>query len=128
MLISIEEYLEENGVYQMSLNELLAFKDKIYDTIKGYEDDKYTDRLLEQEMFMHPSPSVHYCWNCDCLIMISRIILMREDVNDQLKEKCSREIYNTYEKIDKGLYDNDDTEVLNKYFTEHFRGNRVPNR
>ena len=57
MLISTDEYLERAGAYQMCLNELIAFKDGILDRIKSYEDDRYTERVLELEVFMNPKPA-----------------------------------------------------------------------
>lgn len=114
MLISTDEYLERNGVYKMSLKELITFKDKICDNIKRYEDNKYTERVLELEVFMNPKPSVHYWWHCRCLIEVCSIIIAREDCDDKLKEKCSQDIDDAYMKIKKGLYDSD-SEAFQKY-------------
>lgn len=104
MLIPVEDYLEGYGVYQMSLNSLISFKGKIFDSIKHYEDNKYTQRMLEREKFMNPAPSVHYWWYCSCLIEICKIILEREECDDKLKEICQQNIDDAYIKIKKGLY------------------------
>ena len=34
MLVSSQRFLQREGVYQMSLDQLIHFKDKIYNTIK----------------------------------------------------------------------------------------------
>ena len=114
MLISTDEYLERAGAYQMCLNELIAFKDGILDRIKSYEDNRYTERVLELEVFMKPTPSVRYWWECKCLINICAIILAREDCDDKSREKCMKDVDNAHKKIKKGLYSND-MEALKKY-------------
>ena len=115
MLLPIEEYLKSSGVYQKSLKELIAFKDRIYKNIKHYEDNKYTERMLELEVFMNPKPSVHYWWYCNCLIDVCSIIIVREDCDDKLRDVCMQDIDNAHIKIRKGLYENE------KGFFERYR-------
>ena len=114
MLISVEERFRNVGVYDMSINELLDFRDKICDKIKEYEENKDTERVLELEVFMNPTPSVRYCWECKCLINICAIILAREDCDDKSREKCMKDVDNAHKKIKKGLYSND-MEAFKKY-------------
>ena len=108
MLITVEEYFNHNGVYDMSINELLDFKDKICDRIKHYEKNKYTEEILELEMFMHPGPSLKYHWDCDCLLELCRIIMLHQDCKHELKEKCKRYSIDARQKIRQGLYPKDD--------------------
>ena len=114
MLIPVEVYLEGIGVSQMSLSELLASKDKIFEKMKSYEDDKYTERILELEVHMNPKPSVHYCWSCYCLIQVCEIIISNIDCTEKLKKICKADIKNARAKIKNGLYDNP-KEAFQKY-------------
>lgn len=120
MLVSSQRFLQREGVYQMSLDQLIHFKDKIYNTIKHYEDTKYTIAVLENELYMNPAPSVYYWWHCDCFKKVCGIILAHEDCDEKLKEKCTQDIKEAHEKIKKGLYHNS-AEVCKIY--EELRGN-----
>ena len=114
MLIPTYEYLRQEGVNKMSLNEVVAFKDKLWERITYYEENKYTERMLNMELHMHPAPSVHYWWHCQCIIELCTIILTREDCNEEIEEKCVQDINTAHEKIEKDLYNNE-KEAFEKY-------------
>ena len=114
MLIPVEDYLKESGVYQMSLNKLVDFKNKVRETIKCFEDNKYTEDMLIEEVFMSPSVSAGYGWNCSCLIEVCLIILSRQECNEGLKKACKLDIGDAYIKAREGLY-GDRQELIRKF-------------
>lgn len=105
MLISVEDELKKNGVYDMSLEDLVRFKDKVCNDIKYCEDNRYMDAVWEMEMHMNPKPSYYYCWRCDCLIEVCEIIIGNSACTEELKKICEEAIENARAKIEKGLYD-----------------------
>lgn len=42
MLVPCEEFIERNGISGMSFEEQIAFKNKVCEKIKYYEDNRYT--------------------------------------------------------------------------------------
>ncbi len=115
MLIDVETYLKENNVDNMSLKELIAFKQEQCDHIKYLEDNKYTDKIVELAS-MHPEPSVHYAWHCKCLFEICLTVVLHEDCDKQLREECKNCIIESRKKLREGLYGEDDLLLFQRRF------------
>ena len=129
MLMSIEERFMRDGVYDMSLDELICYKEKNFETIKYYEDNKYTKEIVESMLeFENPSSDVYYCWFCGATISMCKLIMARQDCNEKLKKKCEQDIKKLQVKVRKGLYSSQGQDLklfkMRKKALKYLHGNK----
>lgn len=97
MLISIDEYLKENNVPNMSLEELISFRGTLYQEMEHYENERNSKQYMDMERGMNPSPFVCYTWKLCCFIEVCRMIerKIEESLRDDLHEKDLERIIET---------------------------------
>ena len=93
MLIPIDEYLQSKNVPDMSLEELISFRDELYNKLKNYESQKNTVGSLELEVHLNPRPSLIYEWTLECLLKVCEFIIYylndnREKIQDAVWGKA----------------------------------------
>ena len=127
MLIKIEEYLKRCNVDGMSLEEVIAFKQKLCDGIERSEENRYSDETIDLELHMCPGPSVRYWWACKCLLAICERIIAREDCDARLRAECEKCALEARKKEADGLYGEADFYFIVRNL-EAFRNGNPPEK
>lgn len=116
MIWGPKEQLENMGVYEMTLEQLLEEKQKMVDDMKWMEDEKYSRRAIEGEGIC-PSTSTFYSVLCQKLSMLCDVIIEHPQCTDSIREQCFKHKGEAEYKRDKLYKDRDE---LNRW-KEHYR-------
>jgi hypothetical protein len=117
MIIGPKEQLENMGVYEMTLEQLLEEMQKMVDDMKKMEDEKYSRRAIEGECGICPSTSSFYWVLGRKLSMLCDVIIEHPQCTDSIREQCFKHKGEAEYKYDKLYKDRDE---LNRW-KEHYR-------